>query len=161
MEKIIFLFPLGSCSSTDMENYFRGSLNRKRYFVFFFSFGSLSLSLSHTQPSFFLPLFRTLSPFLSFSVGRIYSKALRAHSARAIWPLCPFHKEWEVRNPFSMYNTLHTHLNHTRCMLSNRPARLTLLHSVHSQRRSQTRCASLFWIMFCIIHTAGGEFDPP
>lgn len=157
MEKIIFPFPLGSCSCTDMENYFRGSLNRKRYFVFFFSFASLS----HTHtPHFFLPLFRTLSPFLSFSVGRIYSKALRAHSARAIWLLCPFHKEQEVRNPFSMYNTLHTHLNHTRCMLSNRPARLTLIHSVHSQRRSQTRCASLFWIMFCIIHTAGGEFDP-
>lgn len=60
MEKIIFPFPLGSCSCTDMENYFRGSLNRKRYFVFFF-FDSASLSHTHTHTP--------LVFFSSFSFG--------------------------------------------------------------------------------------------
>lgn len=65
MEKIIYPFPLGSCSCTDMENYFRGSLNHKRYFVFFFF--SASVSLTHT--SFFHPsLSNSLS--VSFILGR-------------------------------------------------------------------------------------------
>lgn len=113
-----------------------------------FSFFSLLLFLSHT-PHFFIPLFRTLSLFLSFLVGRIYSEALRALSVRAIWLVCPFHKEREVRNPFSMYNTLHTHLNHTRCMLSNRPARLTLLHSVHSW--GEVRLAAPLFSGLCFV----------
>lgn len=67
-EKIIFLLPLGSCSRTDMENYFRGRLNHKRYFCFHFY--SLSLPLCHS--------FFTVSLSNSFTLsGEDLPEALR------------------------------------------------------------------------------------
>lgn len=81
-EKIIFLLPPGSCSCTDMENYFRGSLNHKHYFCFHFILPLISPT----------PLLFTLPLSNSFNrSGEALPEPLRERSVWEIWPVCPFH----------------------------------------------------------------------
>lgn len=133
-EKIIFLLPLGSCSCTDMENYFRGSLDHKHYFCFHFF-----LPLPSPPPLLFcapaLHLFH--SQWGGFTRG--LERSLRVGDLVCL----SIPRVANGENPFSMYNSSNTHLNDTCCMLSIRPSLPPFpIHCAHNALLD-SRCVSL------------------